>query len=176
MSEKLIRSETIILMIKIKITIISIRPYGNKQKERTYRIVDFAVPLNHRVKLKECEKKDKYLDLARGLKKLWNKKVAIIPIAIGAPRTVTKSINKGTGGLGNKRTGRDYSNYSIVEIGQNTEMSPGDLRRLVVTQNPVKNFQLTLMWKLSNSEVIRKQIYVMWWQKRNDHSYNQRMQ
>ena len=32
-------------------------------------IVDFAVPANHRIKLKECEKKDKYLDLARELKK-----------------------------------------------------------------------------------------------------------
>ena len=28
------------------------------------KIVDFAVPANHRRKLEECEKKDKYLDLA----------------------------------------------------------------------------------------------------------------
>ena len=32
---------------------------------RTCRIVDFAVSADHRVKLKENEKKDKYLDLAR---------------------------------------------------------------------------------------------------------------
>ncbi len=32
-------------------------------------MVDFAVPADHRIKLKECEKKDKYLDLARELKK-----------------------------------------------------------------------------------------------------------
>ena len=32
---------------------------------RTCRIVDFAVPADHRVKLKETEKKDKYRDLAR---------------------------------------------------------------------------------------------------------------
>ena len=31
--------------------------------------MDFAVPADHRVKLKEREKKDKYLDLARELKK-----------------------------------------------------------------------------------------------------------
>ena len=36
----------------------------NKRK-RTCRIVDFVVPSDHRVKLKESEKKDKYLDLAR---------------------------------------------------------------------------------------------------------------
>ena len=32
-------------------------------------IVDFAVPADHRIKLKESEKKGKYLDLARELKK-----------------------------------------------------------------------------------------------------------
>ena len=39
------------------------------KKERTWKIVDFAVPADHRIKLKECEKKDKYVDLARELKK-----------------------------------------------------------------------------------------------------------
>ena len=35
------------------------------KKKRTCKIVDFAVPANHRIKLKECEKKDKYFNLAR---------------------------------------------------------------------------------------------------------------
>ena len=52
-----------------------------------------------------------------------------------------------SGGIGSWRTGRDYPNDSIAEDGQNTETSPGDLRRLVVSQTPVKNHQLTLMWK-----------------------------
>ena len=52
--------------------------------------MDFAVPVDHRVKLKESEKRDKYLDVARELKKLWNMKVTIIPIVIGALGTVTK--------------------------------------------------------------------------------------
>ena len=43
----------------------------NKNK-RICQIVDFAVPADHRIKLKECEKKDKYFDHARELKKLWN--------------------------------------------------------------------------------------------------------
>ena len=38
----------------------------NKKKKRICKIVDFA---DHRIKLKECEKKDKYLNLARKLKK-----------------------------------------------------------------------------------------------------------
>ena len=47
------------------------------------------------IKLIECEKKDKYLDLARVLKKLWNMQVTIIPIVIGAFGTVTKGLLKG---------------------------------------------------------------------------------
>ena len=38
-----------------------------KKKKRTSKIVDFAVPADHWIKLKECEKKDKYFDLAREL-------------------------------------------------------------------------------------------------------------
>ena len=51
--------------------------------------MDFAVSADHRVKLKESEKKDKYLDLAKELKNRWNMKVTIIPIVIGALGTVT---------------------------------------------------------------------------------------
>ena len=60
---------------------------------RTCKIVDFAVPADHRIKPKESEKKDKYLDLTRELeKKLWNMKMTIIPIVIGAFGTVTKGL------------------------------------------------------------------------------------
>ena len=55
---------------------------------------DFAVPADHRINLKECEKKDKYLYLARELKKLWNMKVTIAPIVIGALGTITKGLLK----------------------------------------------------------------------------------
>ena len=62
---------------------------------RTCKIVDFAVSADHRIKLKEYEKKDKYLDLARELKKLWNMQVTIMPIVIGTFGTVTKGLLKG---------------------------------------------------------------------------------
>ena len=39
------------------------------KKRRTCRIVDFTITANHRVKLKEREKSDKYHDFARELKK-----------------------------------------------------------------------------------------------------------
>ena len=45
-------------------------------------------------------------------------------------------INKWTGGLGNKRTSGNHSKCCIIKIGQNTEKSPGDLKRLAVSEKP----------------------------------------
>ena len=56
--------------------------------------MDLGIPAKHRIKLKESEK-NKYQDLARELKKLWNMKVTIIPIVIGAFGAVTKGLLKG---------------------------------------------------------------------------------
>ena len=70
-------------------------------------------------------------------------KVTVIPIVIGALGTFTKGTE--SGGLGNKRMIGDHTNYSIVEVGQNTEKSPGGLRRFAVTQTPVRSYQLTLV-------------------------------
>ena len=50
---------------------------------------------DYRIKLKECVKKDKYLDIARELKKLWNMRMTIVSIVIGTFATVTKGLLKG---------------------------------------------------------------------------------
>ena len=70
----------------------------NKEKKKKIENLQncrFSVPADHRIKLKECEKKDKYLDLARESKKLWNMKMSIVPIVIGAFGTVTEGLWKG---------------------------------------------------------------------------------
>ena len=54
-----------------------------KKKKRNYRIVDSTVLTDHRVKIKDDKKRNKYPDPARELKKLWNIKVLVIPIEIG---------------------------------------------------------------------------------------------
>ncbi len=56
-----------------------------------------------------------------------------------------QSIINGTGGLEGGKTNGDHLNCNIIVNGQNTEKSPGDLRRLAVTQTPVKDHQLKLM-------------------------------
>ena len=53
----------------------------------------------------------------------------------------------GTGGPESWWTSGDHPNYNIIEKGQNKEKSPGQFRRLAVTQTPVKDHQRTLMWK-----------------------------
>ena len=70
------------------------RSYNNPhtQKKRTCKIADFA---DHKIKLKEIKKKNKSLNLAWVLKKLWNMKVTIILIVISAFSTVTKGLLKG---------------------------------------------------------------------------------
>ena len=88
--------------------------------------MDFAVLADHRIKLKESEKKEQYLDLARELKKLWNIKVMVIPIVIGTFGTVTKWLVHGIEELEVRRR---------VEIIQTTALLRSDriLRRVLET-------------------------------------------
>ena len=57
--------------------------------------MDFAVPADHRVKIKENKKIDKYLELAGELKKMWNMRLIVIPIVIGVLGTVPKGLERG---------------------------------------------------------------------------------
>ena len=61
------------------------------------------------------------------------------------------------GGLGNKRMSGDHLNYSIVEIGQNTKLSPGDLKGLAVTQILVEKQSANAGVKNSQKSKIIKQ-------------------
>ena len=70
------------------------------KKTRTCWIVNFVVLADHRVKLKEVEKRDKYLDLAREFKKQWNMRVTVIPIVVGALGIVIKGLTQGLEDLG----------------------------------------------------------------------------
>ena len=44
--------------------------------------MDVAVADDHKVKLKESKKRNKYFDIVRELKKLWNVRVTVIPTVI----------------------------------------------------------------------------------------------
>ena len=75
------------------LVIVNKKKKKKKRKEkRICRIVDFVIPADHSVKLKESEKREKYLDHARKLKRLWNMKVTVIPLVIGVLVRVTKGL------------------------------------------------------------------------------------
>ena len=70
------------------------RPNNKQQKRENLQICRLCSPGWPQNKTEKFEKKDKYLDLARELKKLWNMQVTIISIVICAFGTVTKGLLK----------------------------------------------------------------------------------
>ena len=77
------------------------RSSDSQQKKRTYQIVDFTVPADHRVKLKEGKKRDKFLDLAWELKKNMEHEGDSNTNCNWCTRYNHQKICTGTGGLGN---------------------------------------------------------------------------
>ena len=114
-------------------------PYNNQQqKKRICKIVDFAVLADHRINLKECEKKNKYLDLARELKRLWNMKVTIVPI--GAFGTITKGLLKGLENLedgGRVETIQMTALLGTARILRRVLETWGDLLSLKLQRKPI---------------------------------------
>ena len=113
----------------------------NKKGKGICKIVDFAVPADHRIKPKEFEKKDKYQDLASELKKLWNIKVMIVPIVIGAFGTITKGLLEGQEDL---ELGGRVETIQMTALLRTTKI----LRRVLETWGDL--LSLKLQWKTSS--------------------------
>ena len=64
------------------------------KKNNICKIIDFTVPFDSRVDAKEVEKIEKYQELARELRKIWDKQVKVIPIIIGALGTTSRLLRK----------------------------------------------------------------------------------
>ena len=79
--------------------------YNNQAKKRSSKIVDLAVTADHGVKLKENEKKDEYLYIAKELKKKLCKVTFMLILII-----------KGTEGLGRDETFQPTTLLRVVRI------------------------------------------------------------
>ena len=79
-----------------------------------------------------------------------------IPIVVGALGTIPKGLVKKNGRLGNKRKSKDHPDSSIIKIGQYTEKSLWDLMKFAVTQIPVRNHQLMLVWKTLKRKITKQ--------------------
>ena len=53
------------------------------KKEKSCKIIHFAVPGDKRIDEKEKDKKEKYQDFGRELQKIWNVELKIIPLVVG---------------------------------------------------------------------------------------------
>ena len=60
------------------------------EKERSCKIIDFAVPGDSRIEEKEKDKIEKYQDLGRELQKIWNVKVKFIPLVVDSLGAISK--------------------------------------------------------------------------------------
>ena len=60
-------------------------------------------------------------------------------------RNSFQALGKESSSIGNQRKNKDHTHHTITEIGYNTEKSSEDLRRLAVTQTPLKDHQLKLV-------------------------------
>ena len=113
---------------------------SRKVKKKTCQIVDFTVPVEYKVDLKESKKRDKYQDFARELNYLLNLKVTVIPILFGVLETIynvslrNESV-KTTLLLRSTRILR-----KVLEI----------LRDMQLLKLQRKNHKLTLVWKTLN--------------------------
>ena len=101
--------------------------------------MNFDALAGNKIKLKESEKNDKYLGLASELKKIWNMKVTMIPIVIGAFAIVTKELLKGLEDMEISGLVETIQTYSYILYGQTTEKSPGNLRGLYANKTLLKD-------------------------------------
>ena len=65
-----------------------------EKEERTCSVIDVACPFDTRVLEKEQKKMEKYQDLKREIGKIWKwncKRVAVIPVIIGALGTISRN-------------------------------------------------------------------------------------
>ena len=60
------------------------------KKERSCKIIDFAVPRDSRIEVKEKDNTKKYQELGSELQKTWNVKVKIIRLVVGSLGAIPK--------------------------------------------------------------------------------------
>ena len=75
----------------------------DKKKKRTCHLMDIAILADDRVKIKECEKTDKYMNLPRELKKTVELESNTYSKCTWCVRNGPQRLRKQTGGIGNNK-------------------------------------------------------------------------
>jgi hypothetical protein len=64
------------------------------KKDKSYLLIDVAIPSDKNVIQKESEKKLKCKYLSIEIQRMWNMKCFVIPVIVGATGIVSKSLQK----------------------------------------------------------------------------------
>ena len=65
------------------------------KNERSCAIIDIAIPGDIRVSEKEKEKIERYQELKREIKRMWNiRSIKVIPVVVGALGSTSKKLKK----------------------------------------------------------------------------------
>ena len=104
------------------------------KKKKTCPTVNFTVPAKREMSTQI---------LPENLKKLWNMNVTVILIINGALGIISKGLVKKQEEI--KIRGRVKTIQTIINISQNTEKSPEDLRRLSIIQNAMEKHQIIMI-------------------------------
>ena len=96
------------------------------------------------------EKRNKYLDFNREQKtnKLWNMKVIVIPIVIGAPGTTPKVFVKGLEDLEIREQVETIQTTVLLRSARILRRFQDTIMNWTLTQIPEENYLLTLEWKI----------------------------
>ena len=112
------------------------------------QIIDFACAYDRRVDTKELEKKKHYQDLAQELKKIWNKKVKVIPLVIGTLGTTLRKLRKWLKELGIETQTTELQKTILIHIAQ-------------ILQKVLEIYRNLLLLDLQNINPLLKQCYVI---------------
>jgi hypothetical protein len=77
-------------------------------------LIDIAVPGDRNVILKETEKILKYKDLTIEIQRMWNVKIRVMPVIIGATGTISKSFRKYVSTIPGNHEVKELQNTAIL--------------------------------------------------------------
>ena len=92
------------------------------------QIIDVAIPSDYNIQKKATDKMSKYVDLQLKCKRLWIKKVEVIPVVIGANGIVYKNIKKSVG--------RIPGHHNIYSLHRSAILGTAHILRKVLSIKP----------------------------------------
>ena len=99
-----------------------------EKKSDRCQIIDVAIPSDYNIQKKATEKMSKYVDLQIECQRLWNKKVEVIPVIIGATGIVDKNIKA--------YVGRIPGCHNICSLQRSAILGTAHILRKVLSINP----------------------------------------